>query len=103
MVLVRRRSWRSFEVSPLRWAPTRRLDRVRTEPLGDDTMRTVPRSIVAAASVAVASLASVPGAAVSAQQPSQAGGSARGTGAGIVTTVSAAPFDSTLARLERAI
>jgi len=62
-------------------------------------MPTVSRSIIAAASVVVAFLVGVPDTTAGAQQPSHAGG----TALGIVTTVSAAPFDSTLARLERAI
>jgi uncharacterized protein (DUF302 family) len=61
-------------------------------------MSMIPRSIAASALIAVASLAGVPPAAV-AQQPSKAAAAP----SGVVTTVSAAPFDSTLARLERAI
>ena len=62
-------------------------------------MPTVLRSIVAAAVVSAGFTAGAPIATVGAQQPSQPAAA----GSGIVTTVSAAPFDSTLARLERAI
>src|SRR5687767_13512055 len=100
MVPVRKRSWLSFEVSPRQWERNcPRLPRGRTEPRVDDIMSTELRSILAAVIVGAALFAGAPLATADGQQPSQPAGAL----SGIITTVSAVPFDSTLARLERAI